>query len=125
MIANGSLVYPLDTVKTRLQALPDVDTLPRSQAPKPRSSRNPLVLLRRWNMLNMLVKIVRTEGVSGTFKGFAASMINTFSMRESAVSNGASDSLVCFLAPGFPDPFMVFSGFRPWTYTFFSPCSPL
>lgn len=30
----------------------------------------------------MLVRIVRTEGISGAFKGFSASMINTFSMRE-------------------------------------------
>jgi hypothetical protein len=30
----------------------------------------------------MLIRIVRTEGLSGAFKGFSASMINTFSMRE-------------------------------------------
>jgi len=38
--------------------------------------------LKRWQMLAMLIRIVRTEGISGAFKGFSASMINTFSMRE-------------------------------------------
>lgn len=33
-------------------------------------------------MLAMLIRILRTEGLAGTFRGFAASMINTFSMRE-------------------------------------------
>ena len=37
-------------------------------------------------MLDMLIRIIRTEGVSGTFKGFAANMINTFSMRKWACS---------------------------------------
>lgn len=33
----------------------------------------------------MVVRIIRSEGISGAFKGFSASMINTFSMRESGV----------------------------------------
>lgn len=41
-------------------------------------------------MLNMLIRIIRTEGVAGAFKGFSANMINSFSMREcGAVSAGA------------------------------------
>ena len=36
-------------------------------------------------MLQMLIRIIKTEGLSGTFKGFAANMINTFSMRESII----------------------------------------
>ena len=38
--------------------------------------------LRKWEMLAMLVRIIRTEGVMGAFKGFSANMINTFSQRE-------------------------------------------
>jgi hypothetical protein len=33
-------------------------------------------------MLSLLIRILRTEGVSGAFKGFSANMINTFSQRE-------------------------------------------
>lgn len=34
----------------------------------------------------MLVRIIRTEGVTGAFKGFSANMINTFSQRKSIVT---------------------------------------
>jgi solute carrier family 25 (peroxisomal adenine nucleotide transporter), member 17 len=30
----------------------------------------------------LLVKILKEEGISGYYKGFGASMLNTFSMRE-------------------------------------------
>ena len=33
-------------------------------------------------MLTLLIKIVKTEGLAGVFKGYTANMINTFSMRE-------------------------------------------
>lgn len=81
-------------MKTRLQALPpdsnahgeevsltdevkevtkrDVKDLPRRLVRR----------LRRWEMLNMLLRIIKTEGLAGVFKGFSANMINTFSMRE-------------------------------------------
>jgi hypothetical protein len=39
--------------------------------------------LKKWDMLAMLVRIIRTEGVMGAFKGFSANMINTFSQRAS------------------------------------------
>lgn len=74
-------MYPLDTVKTRLQALPSDDggpPLPASSSKRTTSRR-----ARRWQLLDMLIRIIRTEGLSGTFKGFAANMINTFSMRTS------------------------------------------
>lgn len=116
-----SAVYPLDTVKTRLQARPSTSVGTSSAQPniapgsldkdgsasssdgksttaaRPTNragsqgshSASPIVIVRalikrlkRWEMLAMLVKIVRTEGVTGAFKGFSANMINTFSQRE-------------------------------------------
>lgn len=86
-------MYPLDTVKTRLQALPPSE-IKAETAENEKDARRPvpktpaglvrLVVrkLKRWQMLAMLVRIVRTEGIAGAFKGFSASMINTFSMRE-------------------------------------------
>ncbi|KAK1921721.1 putative adenine nucleotide transporter [Papiliotrema laurentii] len=85
---SNAVVYPLDTVKTRLQALPSggpSDSLPDSEGTHSKAARQgrpwSLRALRRWKMLDMLIRIIRTEGVSGTFKGFAANMINTFSMQ--------------------------------------------
>lgn len=37
-------------------------------------------------MLSLLVRILKTEGLTGAFKGFGANMINTFSMRQSRSS---------------------------------------
>ena len=34
-------------------------------------------------MLAMLLRIIKTEGIGGTFRGFSANMINTFSQRQS------------------------------------------
>jgi adenine nucleotide transporter 17 len=71
-------------VKTRLQALPpstkSVTSSSESRG-KP-GSTNVLGRLKRWKMLEMLVRILKTEGLAGAFKGFSANMINTFSMRE-------------------------------------------
>ena len=92
-LTNGSVVYPLDTVKTRLQALPDESVLePTVPAPQHAKStlgrqiaRVPVEVwrrLKRWKMLAMLLRIIKTEGVSGAFKGFPASMLQTFSQRK-------------------------------------------
>ena len=86
----NAVVYPLDTVKTRLQAggAPEKPPADDSEKPKQKTPRTPAGLVRallgklkRWQMLNMLVRIIRTEGVAGAFKGFSANMINTFSMQ--------------------------------------------
>jgi len=41
----------------------------------------------------MLLRIVKTEGFAGVFKGFSANMINTFSQRMSFPSSSLSASL--------------------------------
>lgn len=104
-------MYPLDTVKTRIQALsPPSASAPAHPAITPSSDEeksrlaqrekrhhglSPVALtrlllrkLRKWEMLAMLVRIIRTEGVTGAFKGFSANMINTFSQRKLIVSLG-------------------------------------
>jgi hypothetical protein len=91
---TSSVVYPLDTVKTRLQALPS-DERPGSAEAEPHGAKRHgsalharlLRRLRRWEMLQMLLRIVKTEGLAGVFKGFSANMINTFSQRESELTS--------------------------------------
>lgn len=95
---TSRLVYPLDTAKTRIQALPH-DEVEREVAEATEVSPsikekakggNPIAKLivalanktKKMAMLAMLIRILRTEGLAGTFRGFAASMINTFSMRK-------------------------------------------
>ncbi|GFZ47855.1 hypothetical protein JCM24511_05602 [Saitozyma sp. JCM 24511] len=109
-VFSNAVVYPLDTVKTRLQALSPSElnqltgeqaepstsapsglpapgstpTTPRKPAAHDVVKRLPRALLRRlrkWQMLSLLIRILRTEGVSGAFKGFSANMINTFSQQ--------------------------------------------
>jgi adenine nucleotide transporter 17 len=78
-------VYPLDTVKTRLQALPN-DERPAAEVTHVKGGSLHARLARRmkrWEMLQMLLRIVKTEGFAGVFKGFSANMINTFSQRSS------------------------------------------
>jgi hypothetical protein len=79
-------VYPLDTVKTRLQALPN-DERPANTVSEVRGGSLHAKLLRRlkrWEMLQMLLRIIKSEGFAGVFKGFSANMINTFSQRMSS-----------------------------------------
>ncbi|WWC68111.1 uncharacterized protein I206_102032 [Kwoniella pini CBS 10737] len=107
VFANAA-VYPLDTVKTRLQAEDDEDEddeeddeerdnevdLPTTNTAK-RSSTSDLKKIshlsefqryiysrvKRWGMFMMLLKILKKEGISGAFHGFGASMIGTFSQQ--------------------------------------------
>jgi len=65
-VFSNAVVYPLDTVKTRIQATDD-----KKGKGKPGSS----------SVSALLVKILREEGIGGYYKGFGASMLNTFSMQ--------------------------------------------
>ncbi|KAL7419357.1 hypothetical protein Q5752_006195 [Cryptotrichosporon argae] len=89
-VFSNAVVYPLDTVKTRLQALPPSELAAITAPPRPSIEQHAGALKlvralqarsRRWAMLSMLVSIVRTEGLAGAFKGFGANMINTFSQQ--------------------------------------------
>ncbi|KAF8307734.1 adenine nucleotide transporter [Clavulina sp. PMI_390] len=62
-VFSNAVVYPLDTVKTRIQA--------GSGKGKAKDA----------NVSDLLSKILKEEGVLGFYKGFGASMLNTFSMQ--------------------------------------------
>jgi len=66
-VFSNAVVYPLDTVKTRIQAADD-------KKGKGKAGAGP-------SITNLLVKILREEGIGGYYKGFGASMLNTFSMQ--------------------------------------------
>nr|XP_018265304.1 uncharacterized protein I303_01667 [Kwoniella dejecticola CBS 10117]OBR87462.1 hypothetical protein I303_01667 [Kwoniella dejecticola CBS 10117] len=72
VFANAA-VYPLDTIKTRLQAEDDDND--------DDTNDTDLKDIKRWDMLMMLLKILKKEGISGAFHGFGASMIGTFSQQ--------------------------------------------
>ncbi|KAF8519543.1 mitochondrial carrier [Gautieria morchelliformis] len=72
-VFSNAVVYPLDTVKTRIQAASSSTKDEKGKGISPSSSQLSIVKL--------LLKIMREEGVSGFFRGFGASMLNTFSMQ--------------------------------------------
>ncbi|KAF8348928.1 mitochondrial carrier domain-containing protein [Amanita rubescens] len=61
---SSAVVYPLDVAKTRIQAIPAA-----------RRTKDDL------SMLSVLLRIYRKEGVAGLYRGFGATMLNTFSMQ--------------------------------------------
>ncbi|KAG8938069.1 ADP/ATP carrier protein, partial [Tulasnella sp. 419] len=65
-VFSNAVVYPLDTVKTRIQATDDKKGKGKSASP---------------SVYTLLLKILKEEGFGGYYKGFGASMLNTFSMQ--------------------------------------------
>ncbi|TDL25820.1 mitochondrial carrier [Rickenella mellea] len=61
-VFSNAVVYPLDTVKTRIQA---------ASSDKARN--------KQLSVVSLLLRIVKEEGISGYYNGFGASMLNTFS----------------------------------------------
>ncbi|WWC86737.1 uncharacterized protein L201_001615 [Kwoniella dendrophila CBS 6074] len=96
VFANAA-VYPLDTVKTRLQAIDEDEDeeneneslpLTKDSTKSKRQDKRVSTIkgylkarLKKWGMLMLLMRILRTEGLSGAFHGFGASMIGTFSQQ--------------------------------------------
>lgn len=72
------VIYPLDTVKTRIQTevkkTPSATDalLPGSGAPRK---------VKATGVRQMVLKIFREQGVAGLYRGFGASMLNTFAMQ--------------------------------------------
>ncbi|KAG8894725.1 ADP/ATP carrier protein [Tulasnella sp. 403] len=64
-VFSNAVVYPLDTVKTRIQAAEG-------------KGKDKAKALSVWSSL---FKILREEGFGGYYKGFGASMLNTFSLQ--------------------------------------------
>ncbi|KAJ8587717.1 mitochondrial carrier [Rhizopogon salebrosus TDB-379] len=63
---SNAVVYPLDVAKTRIQVTSSVARGKRKDD---------------LNMLSVLVDILREEGPAGWYRGFTATMLNTFSMQ--------------------------------------------
>ncbi|KAH7912788.1 mitochondrial carrier domain-containing protein [Hygrophoropsis aurantiaca] len=63
---SNAVVYPLDVAKTRIQAT--------SSNAKGKRKDN-------LTMLSVLLQIYKQEGIPGWYRGFAATMLNTFSMQ--------------------------------------------
>ncbi|EJD06515.1 adenine nucleotide transporter [Fomitiporia mediterranea MF3/22] len=63
-VFSNAVVYPLDTVKTRIQAGSTVST---------KGKKHDV------SIISLLLRILREEGVSAFYNGFGASMLNTFS----------------------------------------------
>jgi len=61
---SNAIVYPLDVAKTRIQAATDADSRKR-----------------KLSMWSVLLKILQEEGIGGLYRGFGATMLNTFSMQ--------------------------------------------
>ncbi|KAF8647403.1 hypothetical protein AX16_006732 [Volvariella volvacea WC 439] len=88
---STAVVYPLDVAKTRIQAMPS-DAKRKSKADL--------------SMFSVLLKVYKSEGLSGWYRGFTATMINTFSQQYayfffySFVRNAYIKRLTSKLAPG-------------------------
>ncbi|KAM0749839.1 mitochondrial carrier [Meredithblackwellia eburnea MCA 4105] len=83
-VVSGAVVYPLDTVKTRIQT--EVDSTKKAAASSSGISRPgaPTQLspaTRKAGVRKMLIKILKEQGIAGFYRGFGASMLNTFSMQ--------------------------------------------
>lgn len=63
---SNAVVYPLDVAKTRIQVT--------SSAARGKRKDD-------LSMLSMLLEIFKQEGIKGWYRGFAATMLNTFSMQ--------------------------------------------
>ncbi|EIW83919.1 mitochondrial carrier [Coniophora puteana RWD-64-598 SS2] len=88
---SNAVVYPLDVAKTRIQAT-------SSNAKGKRKDE--------MTMLSVLVDILNEDGISGWYSGFAATMLNTFSMQYayfffySFIRNAYTKRLAAKLPPG-------------------------
>ncbi|KAK9897357.1 mitochondrial carrier [Cystobasidium minutum MCA 4210] len=85
VIAN-SIVYPLDTVKTRVQAESDAKKLQEAkEVPSPQVKRNgaprKLTSAQKVRVRDVIRHVWRDGGIAGFYRGYSASMLNTFSMQ--------------------------------------------
>ncbi|KNZ47666.1 uncharacterized protein VP01_623g3 [Puccinia sorghi] len=84
-VISNAVVYPLDTVKTKIQAQtgvmePEKDTLPSPQLKRP-NAPNRLPAAHRLSAFQVILLVIKSQGIGGFYRGFLASMLNTFSMQ--------------------------------------------
>lgn len=77
-IFSNAVVYPLDTVKTRIQA--DVGEVTKPGQKSITDKEGKTVMKKGTGMLEGMLTIIKSkEGPAGLYRGFGASMVNTFS----------------------------------------------
>jgi solute carrier family 25 (peroxisomal adenine nucleotide transporter), member 17 len=77
-IFSNAVVYPLDTVKTRIQA--DVGEVAKPGQKAITDKEGKTVMKKGTGMLEGILTIIKSkEGPAGLYRGFGASMVNTFS----------------------------------------------
>ncbi|MBW0506814.1 hypothetical protein O181_046529 [Austropuccinia psidii MF-1] len=80
-VISNAVVYPLDTVKTKVQAESEKleESLPSPQIKRLNApSRLPF---RQQSAFQVFLRIYKLQGIGGFYRGFLASMLNTFSMQ--------------------------------------------
>ncbi|CDZ96605.1 Predicted mitochondrial carrier protein [Phaffia rhodozyma] len=87
VFANAS-IYPLDTIKTRIQAAGSEDeprAIENAHSEKSTdgevSSSIAVTSKKADDVITGLVRVLKEEGIAGYYKGFLANMLNTFSMQ--------------------------------------------
>lgn len=84
-VLSNAVVYPLDTVKTKIQAQTggtptEKDSLPSPQLKRP-NAPNRLPAAGRLSAFQVILHVLHSQGIGGFYRGFLASMLNTFSMQ--------------------------------------------
>ncbi|ETS60915.1 hypothetical protein PaG_04836 [Moesziomyces aphidis] len=79
-VFSNAVIYPLDTVKTRIQAGQSSAVTPGKEVRDPKDPTKTIVTVpKNVGMIKGILHIIHSkEGAMGLYKGFAASMVNTF-----------------------------------------------
>lgn len=81
-VVSSALVYPLDTVKTRIQgASTSTSTSSSSSSSQPTGEEGKSGVGGKNAIVAILMRTWEKEGLEGFFRGFGANMISTFSMQ--------------------------------------------
>ena len=80
-VFSNAVIYPLDTVKTRIQAGNSTAVTAGKEVRDPKDPTKTIVTVpKNAGMIKGILHIIRSkEGPMGLYKGFGASMVNTFS----------------------------------------------
>ncbi|KAG0149018.1 hypothetical protein CROQUDRAFT_40397 [Cronartium quercuum f. sp. fusiforme G11] len=83
-VLSNAVVYPLDTVKTKIQAESTEAGSSKDSLPSPKLKRQNApnrLTIPRLSSRDVILETLRDQGISGFYRGFLASMLNTFSMQ--------------------------------------------
>ncbi|EGG07911.1 uncharacterized protein MELLADRAFT_116132 [Melampsora larici-populina 98AG31] len=83
-VISNAVVYPLDTVKTKIQADSTDSETNKDSIPSPvlkRQNAPNRLTIPKLSVREVIMEIFNHQGISGFYRGFLASMLNTFSMQ--------------------------------------------